>query len=158
MTDGTAMPEQQLEFRFESFFEGRLTAEGEFRDPFGRVRRTFSADVTGTREGDLIRIEENFRYDDGETDRREWRIRALGNGRYRGEATDVIGHAEGRAEGPRLRWRYPIRLPIGGRAWTLDFDDEFVLVDENALLNRATVRKFGLPVGTVRQTFERSRN
>ena len=144
-----------VELRLEEFFEGSLEAEGEFRDPFGRVRRTFNARVTGRRDGDTIRIHEKFHYHDGETDEREWLIRAHGEGRYTGQATDVVGIAEGTVEGRRLRWSYPIDLPIGGRAWRLKFEDEFELSDPDALINTANVTKFGLPVGTVRQTISR---
>jgi hypothetical protein len=144
-----------LELRLEEFFDGSLDAQGEFRDPFGRVRRTFHARVTGKRDGDTIRIHEKFHYHDGQTDEREWLIRAHGDGRYTGEATDVVGIAEGKVEGPRLRWSYPIDFPIGGRAWRLNFDDEFELCEPDALVNTASVKKFGLPFGTVRQTISR---
>jgi len=143
------------ELKLEEFFDGALEAQGEFRDPFGRVRRTFNATVTGTRSGDKIRVREKFRYNDGETDEREWVIQALGRGRYRGEATDVVGTAEGQVEGACLRWSYPIDLLLGGRAWRLKFDDRFELNGADELINTASVSKFGLPVGTVRQRIAR---
>jgi len=143
------------ELRLEEFFDGSLEAAGEFRDPFGRVRRTFNAKVTGKRQGDSIRVHEKFHYNDGEVDEREWLIRAHGEGRYTGQATDVIGIAEGTVEGRRLRWSYPIDLPIGGRPWRLKFEDEFELSGDDALINTASVKKFGLPIGTVRQTISR---
>ncbi|MEQ8745544.1 DUF3833 family protein [Pyruvatibacter sp.] len=147
--------EENPELRLEEFFDGALEAEGEFRDPFGRVRRRFSATVTGTRSGAEIRVHEKFQYDDGETDEREWLIEALGNGRYRGKASDVVGVAEGRVEGRRMRWSYPIDLPIGGRAWRLKFDDIFEMHHPDELINTANVSKFGLPVGSVYQRIAR---
>ena len=147
--------ENNLELRLEEFFDGALEAEGEFRDPFGRVRRTFNATVTGTRSGDEIRVHEKFRYHDGETDEREWLIEALGDGRYRGKANDVVGVTEGRVEGRRMEWSYPIDLPIRGRAWRLKFDDAFELNDPDELINTASVSKFGLPVGSVYQRIAR---
>ena len=143
------------DLRLEEFFDGELVAEGEFRDPFGRVRRRFSARLTGVRTGNTLRLTEHFRYDDGETDAREWTIEALGDGRYRGTAADVIGEARGRVENGRLTWSYPIDLAIGGRAWRLRFDDEFRLLAPDALRNTAYVSKFGLPVGRVYQTISR---
>lgn len=154
-THETAARAAQADLRLEEFFDGDLVAEGEFRDPFGRVRRTFHAVVTGTRDGNTLRLRERFFYNDGETDTREWMIEALGDGRYRGTASDVIGRAEGRVENGTLRWSYPIDLPIGGRAWRLHFDDEFTLVRPGALRNTANVSKFGLPIGRVVQTFAR---
>ncbi|MGD1934255.1 MAG: DUF3833 family protein [Candidatus Phaeomarinobacter sp.] len=151
-----AADNDNVELRLEEFFDGSLEAEGEFRDPFGRVRRTFNAKVTGKRTGDTIRVHEKFHYHDGEIDEREWLIRAHGEGRYTGQASDVIGIAEGTVEGRRLRWSYPIDLPIGGRAWRLKFEDEFELSEADALINTASVTKFGLPVGTVRQTISRT--
>ena len=141
--------------RLGEFFDGELEARGEFRAPFGRVKRRFQATVTGTREGNVIRIEERFLYDDGATESREWMIEALGDERYRGRATDVVGEAIGRVENGRLRWSYPIDLAIGKRVRRVRFDDEFCLVEPNSLLNTADISKFGVRIGRVIQTFAR---
>ncbi len=157
-TQGAVGQQPDLQLRLEEFFDGTLHAEGEFRDPLGRLRRTFCAQVTGTRSGDTIRVRETFRYNDGDVDEREWLIEALGNGKYRGSASDVIGYALGQVEGRRMRWTYPLDLPLGGRAWRLRFEDEFELSHAGELINTAKVKKFGLPVGTVRQIIARRGN
>ncbi len=144
------------DLRLEEFLEGSLMAEGEFRDPFGRVRRTFTAQLTGTRLPNAIRVEEHFLYNDGETDDREWLIEVLGDGHYRGTANDVVDVAEGRVHGNRLDWRYPIELKINGRPWRLTFADRFELDGTGALINTARVSKFGLPVGSVYQVIRKA--
>ncbi len=88
-------------------------------------------------------LDESFRWSDGKTERRVWRIRKDG-GRYVGTAGDVVGEAEGRAAGNALQWRYTLRLPddLGGHEMSMD--DWMWLIDERTLANRTTMRKFGL--------------
>jgi len=148
----------QTELKLEDFLEGHLVAEGEFRDPFGRVRRTFTARLTGTRLPNAIRVLERFQYNDGETDEREWLIEVLGDGHYRGTADDVVDVAEGAVDGNRLDWTYPIELPINGRVWRLTFADRFELEAQGHLVNTARVSKFGLPVGSVHQVIRKLDN
>ena len=57
------------------YFAGEIRAWGLFEDRFGRVRRQFQVDVEGRIEDGELVLEEDFLYDDGERDRRVWRIR-----------------------------------------------------------------------------------
>ena len=77
------------------YFEGQTRAWGVFQSRGGDVKRQFTVDIHGTVEGDLLTLEEDFVYADGETSRRVWRIRRLDEHRYEGEAADVIGKASG---------------------------------------------------------------
>ena len=54
-------------------------------------------------------------YSDGKTERRVWRLTDLGGGRWRGEADDVVGEAQGQAAGNALNWRYTLALNVDGR-------------------------------------------
>ncbi|HJO35469.1 MAG TPA: DUF3833 family protein, partial [Gammaproteobacteria bacterium] len=97
------------------YFEGESRAWGIFRDRAGEVRRRFTVDLVGTVEGDLLTLEEDFLYADGEQDRRVWRIRRVGPNRYEGRADDIIGVAAGEAHGPALNWQYDVALTVGER-------------------------------------------
>uniref|UniRef100_UPI0013CFF95B DUF3833 family protein n=2 Tax=Pseudomonadota TaxID=1224 RepID=UPI0013CFF95B len=74
-----------------TYFNGPLTAHGLFTDRAGKVQRRFVVKLVGRWQGDVGTLEEDFSYSDGKTDRRVWTITALGNGRYRGTAPDVVG-------------------------------------------------------------------
>ncbi|WP_334135058.1 DUF3833 domain-containing protein [Tepidimonas sp.] len=137
------------------YFNGPLVAHGVFQDRSGRVVRRFVVQMTGTWNGDEGVLDEHFVYSDGRTERRVWRLRYEGEGRYSGSADDVVGRASGRAVGNALHWTYTLRLPYEGRTIDVDFDDWMFLVDERVMLNRAEMRKFGIRLGEVTLSFTR---
>lgn len=143
------------EFRLEEYFDGELRAWGIFQSRSGEVRRRFTVDITGEVDGDEIVLDERFRYADGETDRRVWRIRRIDEHTYEGRADDVVGVAEGRAYGNALNWQYTLAVDTGDRTWNLNFDDWMYLTDERTLINTAEVTKFGFKVGEVTLFFRK---
>ncbi|MBO6520921.1 MAG: DUF3833 domain-containing protein [Rhodospirillales bacterium] len=145
--------ESEPAFRLEEYFSGKTQAWGLFEDRFGKVRRQFVVDITGTLEGDTLVLDERFKYADGETDRRVWRIRKLDDHRYEGRADDIIGTAQGESYGNALNWSYDMDLKIGDSTLRVHFDDWMFLQPGGVLLNRATVSKWGLTIGEVTLAF-----
>jgi Protein of unknown function (DUF3833) len=137
----------------EDYFLGETRATGIFEDRFGRLRRQFVVDIAGTRDGDTLVLDERFKYSDGETDRRVWKIRKSGPHAYEGRADDVFGIARGEAYGNALNWRYYVDLKFGGGALRVHFDDWMFLQPSGVLLNRAWVSKFGIEIGQVTIAF-----
>lgn len=137
------------ELRPEVYFAGKTRAWGIFEDRFGNLRREFVVDIDGKVEGDTLTLTEDFRYSDGETERRVWTIRRTGEGRYEGRAADVVGTAEGLAAGKALNWSYDLMLKISGSEMKVRFDDWMYLQPGGVLINRATVSKFGVTLGVV---------
>lgn len=131
------------------YFAGETQAWGLFEDRFGRVRRQFQVDIEGRIEGGELVLEEDFLYNDGERDRRVWHIRRAEPQVYVGHAADVVGQARGLAAGNALNWRYEMDLKVGDGTWRVSFDDWMFLQPNGALINRATVKKFGFEIGTV---------
>ena len=143
------------EFVPEEYFLGQTKAWGFFQDRFGTVRREFVVDIHGYMDGDVLVLDEDFVYADGEIDKRIWRIRYLGDGRYEGEADDIIGTAQGERRGKAMRWGYDFDLAVGDRTWRVTFDDWMLLQDENVMINRTTVTKWGFTLGEVYIFFQR---
>jgi len=136
-----------------SYFNGTLDAYGVFTDRSGRVVRRFTVLMRCTWDGDNGVLDEDFTYSDGSTEKRIWRLRHLGNGRYTGTAGDVIGTAQGQTSGNSFRWGYTLALPVDGRVWEVQFDDWMYLVDERVMLNKAAMSKFGIFLGEVTLSF-----
>jgi hypothetical protein len=137
------------------YFSGPLQAHGIFMDRSGRVVRRFTVAMVGRWDGDQGVLEEDFVYSDGKTERRVWRLTRTAEGRYTGRADDVVGQAEGEAAGNALRWRYTLALPVDGRIIEVQFDDWMFLVDEQVMLNRAVMSKFGIRLGEVLLSFRK---
>lgn len=135
------------------YFEGPTRGWGMFHDRFGNLRRQFVVEMNGTRDGDELVLAEDFTYSDGEKEQRTWRLKPLGNGAYQGSAGDVLGLAEGRASGNAFNWRYRLDLKVGDDRWRVAFDDWMFLQPGGIVLNRATVTRWGIEVGTLTVSF-----
>ena len=137
------------------YFDGEMTAHGIFSDRSGKVVRRFTVQMTATWNGDDGVLDEHFTYSDGETQRRVWRLKSLGGGRYEGRADDVVGVAQGVASGNALNWRYTLALPVDGRVWEVQFDDWMFQMDDKVMLNKAEMSKFGVRLGEVTLAFHK---
>lgn len=135
------------------YFNGRLDAWGMFQDRFGKVVKRFTVEMNCRWEGDTGTLEEDFLYADGTRERRVWTLRRVAPDRYVGTASDVVGEAVGVIAGNAFNWRYTLALPIDGRTWHVDFDDWMFLVDDQVMLNRAVMSKFGIRLGEVTLSF-----
>lgn len=135
--------------RLEEYFSGPVKAWGMFQDRFGTVRRQFQIGAEGQWDGETLTLVEDFTYDDGQEERRTWRIRKTDEQAYTGHAAGVIGTAEGSVHGNVLRWSYRFALEAGARTWTVHFNDWLFLQGDGILINRAKVTKFGLLIGEV---------
>ena len=133
-----------------------LVAHGLVTDRSGAVRRRFTVKMVGRWQGDEGVLEEDFRYSDGATERRVWRLTRGADGRYSGRADDVVGTAIGQAAGNALNWRYTLRLPVDGSVYEVQFDDWMYLMDERVMLNKATMSKFGIRLGEVTLSFTKN--
>jgi hypothetical protein len=137
------------------YFNGKLLAHGIVTDRSGKLVQRFTVQMTGTWQGDEGTLDEQFSYSDGRREQRIWKLTRLADGRYTGRAADVLGEARGQAAGNALNWRYTLLLPVDGRTWEVEFDDWMFLVDDQVMLNRAVMSKFGIRLGEVLLSFQR---
>lgn len=135
------------------YFNGRILAHGIFQKRGGKVARRFTVVMDCHWEGNQGVLDEAFTYSDGSTQRRVWRLTKHADGRYTGRADDVVGEAQGQTAGNAFRWNYTLRLPVDGKEYEVQFDDWMFLVDDRVMLNRATMRKFGVTLGEVLLSF-----
>jgi len=140
-----------LELR--DYFNGTLDAYGIFTDRSGKVVKRFTVVMTCTWKGDSGVLDEAFSYSDGTTQRRIWRLTRHADGRYTGQADDVIGTAEGRQSGNAFNWTYTLALPVDGRVVNVQFDDWMYLMNDKVMLNKAAMRKWGVGLGEVTLSF-----
>lgn len=137
------------ELKLEQFFNGELIAYGMVQDYTNKVNQRFKVDMIGTWNGNEGVLDETFYYDDGSTSKRIWYITKTAEGRYVGRADDVIGSAEGQVAGNTLNWVYDLEIDLDGEPFVITLDDWLYLIDENNMMNRTEMRKFGIPVGEI---------
>lgn len=140
------------EMVLERFFDGRAEGWGIVQSRFGKLERQFRVQADGVWDGaaQTLRLKETWTFDDGQVDRLEWSIRRLASGQYVGKEARLIGEARGEQAGNAFRWKYTRRVPMpDSDERKLDFDDWFWLQDENVLISRASMSRFGIEFATI---------
>ena len=137
----------------QQYFNGVLDAYGVFTDRSGTVVKRFTVVMRCSWQGDEGVLDEDFSYSDGTKQKRIWRLKKLADGRYTGTADDVVGTAQGQARGNAFYWTYTLRLPVDGSVYDVTFDDWMYLMTDTVMLNKATMRKFGVRLGEVTLSF-----
>ena len=144
-----------------AFFEGKTIAYGIFEDRFGNLKRQFRVNINGKIDNQILTLDEDFLYDDGEQAKRIWKIeKKIDNNQkiiYEGQADDVEGKASGLISGNALNWSYDIYLNIKGSDIKVHFNDWIYKQSEDLAINRAYVSKFGINIGSVTLVFLRGK-
>lgn len=146
----------QPPLRMERFLDGRTYAYGVF-ERSGVLDRKFVVEIDGAWDGETLTLEEYFLYDDGQTQTRVWEWEAAPDG-FVGTAGDVIGEADIEVIGDAAFFTYDVDLVLSdGDTIRVRFDDRIYAAGEEVLINRSTVKKFGLAVGQVTVVFLKDR-
>jgi hypothetical protein len=135
------------------YFNGTLDAYGVFTDRSGAVVKRFTVVMVCTWQGDEGTLDERFSYADGSQQTRIWHLTRQADGRFVGRADDVVGQAQGESRGNAFHWNYTLNLPVDGKTYEMQFDDWMYLMSDRVMLNKATMRKFGIRLGEVTLSF-----
>lgn len=132
-----------------AYFEGETRAHGVFEDRAGKLKRRFTVEMTGRAEGSALILDEAFLFDDGERQHRTWRLeRGMGQS-FTGTCDDSVGVAQGRFGEGSAVLSSVLRVKAGKRHISIAFDDIFHDTGGGTVLNRSTLRKWGVRLGQV---------
>jgi hypothetical protein len=140
----------------EEYFLGHTRAWGLFEDRFGNVQREFVVDIEGTWDGKQLTLAEYFVYSDGERESRVWTLEKTGPDTWSGTADNVIGTALGRTSGNAFNSNYYFNLKVDDSTWKVHFKDWMFLQPNGVILNKATITRWGLKLGTVFISFSKT--
>ncbi|KIN74785.1 DUF3833 family protein [Sulfitobacter guttiformis] len=142
-------------FDMREHLNGAMVCDGVIFGPLGRVTSTFEADFDISWDGTICTMKEVFRYNDGSTQNREWRIEMDGGGNFEAFADDVPGKGRGEVSGPAVLFNYPITLPADAGGHTLKAFDCMYLTKNGTVVNRSQFRKFGFRVAELVATIRK---
>ncbi|MEQ3652523.1 MAG: DUF3833 family protein, partial [Glaciecola sp.] len=95
-------------------------------------------------------LDETFEYGVGEGPlTRVWTLSKNANGTYTGNAGDIAGPATGTPYGNAFNFVYEMDLAVDDSTYRVNFDDWFWAFDENTMMNRSYIKKFGLVMAEV---------
>ena len=131
------------------FFNGKLLAHGIVQDRSGKVINRFKVDIIASWKDDIATLDEKFVYSDGSKSSRIWKLKKIGSNQFEGTAGDVEGIADGETAGNAFYFVYDLNLPVDDSTYVVNFEDWMFLMDENTLLSRSYMSKWGFDVGEV---------
>lgn len=148
--NGSNYLDMSPEFNLPQFFDGQVKAWGIVQNRAGDVVQRFIVDIDASNNGNTTVLDETFEYAVGDgVKQRTWTITEESPGVYTGKASDIIGVAQAQTFGNALRWQYQMDLPVGDKEYRVSFDDWMWLFNEETLMNRSYIRKFGLVMAEV---------
>lgn len=144
---------QKPVLKLEDYLNGEVEAHGFFQDRSGLIVKRFTVKMDCKWTENTGIIDESFTYTDGSTSKRIWTLTRDGAGNFFGTANDVIGEAKGETSGNAFHWNYTLKLPVGNSTYNVQFDDWMFLMNEEVMINKAKMSKFGIYLGEVTLTF-----
>ena len=138
-----------------AFFTGRTHSWGVFENRAGQPSRRFQTACVGHREGAVLVLDQDFTYEDGQHQQRQWRIRRVDAHRYEATANDVVGVGTGTAYGNAFHWEYTVALKPGNPLFNVHLEQWMYLqAGGGTMLNRGTVRALGVEVAQITEQFQ----
>lgn len=151
--------DQTPQLALHDYFNGTLDAWGIFQKRNGELARRFYVEIIGTWKNESEgQLDEYFTYADGEKQRRVWTLKKQPDGTWHGTADDVDGVAVGRVAGNALHWTYVLKLPVDGKVYHVHFDDWMWQLDDQNMMNKSVMSKFGFELGEVTLFFKKRKN
>ncbi|MHA6346744.1 DUF3833 family protein [Roseivivax sp. CAU 1761] len=145
----------QPAFDLREHLAGPILCEGVIYGPRGRVVSRFVGRFHVDWDGDDGVMTEQFLYDTGETQDREWRLSLRGDGFFDAYADDVPDRGRGRQLGSAVQLRYKLRLAPSAGGHLLDAVDWMYLAPNGTIINRSQFRKFGIKVAELVATMRK---
>ncbi len=144
--DVAAYKEVKPKLDIREYLNGKLRAFGIIEDYSGKVVNHFTVDLTGEWKGNVGTLTEHFVFDDGKKEERIWTITVDEKGGIVGTAHDIVGQSKGKQSGNAFNMTYTLKREVNGRTMEFSMDDWMYLVDEKHLINKTSMKKFGITV------------
>lgn len=148
--DGESYKTVSPKFELEAFFDGKVKAWGIVQNRSGDVVQRFIVDIDAYKQGDKLILDESFEYGVGDGPlTRVWTITKNADGSYTGNAGDIAGPATGTPFGNAFNFAYEMDLEVDGSTYRVNFDDWFWAFNQDTLMNRSYIKKFGIVMAEV---------
>lgn len=140
-------------YNLKDFFNGKSEGEGVVLI-FGKVSEVFTVKMNGSLKGKQLELTEDFTYLDGRIQKRKWNFVFENEENFLGTASDIIGKATGSQKNNIITLKY--KLFLEHKEITLNFVDRLWFVNENHILNKAGIYKYGIKVGEIIASFRKN--
>lgn len=138
-----------------AFWGGHHRSWGVIENRAGAPIDTVVTDCIGTAEGsDGLHMVQTLTLGDGTVQHRDWHLKRIAPGRFTATANDMVGEAKGEAAGRAFHWRWTLATRPGESLRNVTMDQWMYLYEGGRMMNRTTIRKLGVILAEVSETFE----
>ena len=150
--------QQEPRLNLEKYFAGKSSGNGIFFDRSDNYSLGLEVTLDGSWDEatQTFKLHEQLHYSDGKQKERTFTIKKIDPHHYRGQAEGFDGAIDIEVYGNVARWRYVVMENVDGSVWHLDGDDWMFLQPNGTVLNRAWISKYGLAVGEVFLSIQKS--
>jgi uncharacterized protein DUF3833 len=132
-----------------AFFTGPTRGQGELKELIGKAKRTVTVSAGHVDKDGWLVIDQKVSVEGDPVRQRQWRLKQVAPGKFRGTISDAKGPVEAEISGQTGRIRYVMKNGIKVEQVLTP------LPGGRALDNRATFRKFGMKVATLTERIEK---
>jgi hypothetical protein len=138
-----------------AFWTGHHRSWGVIENRAGAPTDTVVTDCVGTPEGpDGLHMVQTLTLGDGTVQHRDWHLRRTGPNSFVATANDMVGEADGQSAGRVFHWSWVLATKPGSSIRNVTMDQWMYLMDGGVMMNRTTIRKLGVILLEVSETFQ----
>ena len=138
------------------FYTGHTRSWGVFENTKGEPTERITTETWGRMVNGELRMEQDLYIGSKPRSHRSWRMRRIDAHHFEATANDVIGTVRGEAHGNAFFWSFTLALKPGNPLFNVRMTQHMYLQpDGNTMINRDTIRKFGIVVAGVTEEFRR---
>ncbi len=153
-----AFPANMPDFDPMKFFTGHTRSWGVIESRAGEPTTRIVTETWGKIVGGELRMEQDLFIEKKPRQHRSWRMRRIDAHHFEATANDVIGTAKGESRGNLFRWTFTLATKPGNALFNISMTQRmYGQPDEQTMINRDAVRKFGVTIAQVTEQFRRVR-
>ena len=138
------------------FFTGHTRSWGVFENMRGEPTQRIRTETWGRMVGGVLHMEQDLYIGTRPRSHRSWRMRRIDAHHFTATANDVVGTARGVASGNAFFWSFTLALKPGNPLCNVRMTQRMYLQpDGRTMINRDTIRKFGIAVAGVTEQFRK---
>lgn len=136
------------------FFTGHTRSTGVFENRAGAPTKRVQTETRGRMVGHELLMEQDLLVEGKPRQHRSWRMRRVDAHHFEGAANDIVGRVRGEAAGHHFHWTFTLALKPGCPLFNVRMTQHMYLQpDGRTMVNRSTIRKFGILVAQVTEQF-----
>ncbi len=138
------------------YFTGHTRSWGVLENSKGEPTERIITETWGRIVKGELHMEQDLYIGSKPRSHRSWRMRRIDAHHFSATANDVIGTVRGEAHGNAFFWCFTLALKPGNPLFNVRMCQHMYLQpDGKTMINRDTIRKFGIVVGGVTEQFRR---